>query len=77
MSKHENCPFQNCLRGEPIASHMTLRDHFAAMAMQGIISTWNGTVAKELLSKAQVAADAYEMADAMLAQRVTRSEVRQ
>lgn len=44
------------------AKDMTLRDHFAGLAMQGKIA--NGSISAELISEI-----AYEMADAMLAAR--------
>jgi hypothetical protein len=50
---------------------MTLRDYFAAMAMQGLVAT-HGLVAKELWDQSapeMFARDAYELADAMLAER--------
>lgn len=55
-----------------IYSGMTLRDFFAAMAMQGacISVGIEGAVHREMeVSTAEVARDAYKMADAMLAAR--------
>ena len=40
---------------------MTLRDHFAGLAMQGMVSTSN--------NMNNIAKTAYDMADAMLAER--------
>lgn len=46
---------------------MTLRDYFAAKAMQGIVSgTATSRYGGELPGPVQVASDAYEYADAML-----------
>lgn len=49
---------------ENVLSHrgMTLRDHFAAKAMQGILASW----AKETCMYEEVSAISYEMADEML-----------
>jgi hypothetical protein len=41
---------------------MTLRDYFAAKAMQGILASW----AKETCMYEEVSAISYEMADEML-----------
>jgi hypothetical protein len=46
---------------------MTLRDYFAAQAMQGIIASISRSFNE--LSRSEVASDAYSMADAMLAAR--------
>ena len=47
---------------DPMYLGMTLRDYFAAKAMQGIISTWNtGMPPAQLTSEG-----AYQYADAML-----------
>lgn len=65
--------------GRHLAPHMgmTLRDYFAAKALQGILQTmassdahirWKGEILDEL-SGAQMASVSYEMADAMLAVR--------
>lgn len=47
---------------------MTLRDYFAAKAMQGILASFAG-LASSLPKPESVAADAYAQADAMLAAR--------
>jgi hypothetical protein len=49
---------------ENVLSHrgMTLRDYFAAKAMQGILASW----AKETCMYEEVSAISYEMADEML-----------
>jgi len=52
-------------RGDMYSLGMTLRDYFAARAMQGLMSGGTGGWALELLAET-----AYEMADAML---ITRS----
>ncbi len=44
---------------------MTLRDHFAGLAMQSIAISYP----REVKSSDEVATDAYEMADAMLKER--------
>ena len=51
----------------PVGSYagMTLRDYFAAKAMQGLMSARNPILTKI----ADIAEGAYEMADAMLAER--------
>jgi hypothetical protein len=56
--------------GERLYPGMTLRDYFAAVALQGIISG----LATELLADShdQVAGDAYRFADAMLRARETQ-----
>jgi len=51
---------------------MTLRDYFAAKAMQGLLAANWCEIYRELESSIgwnMVAADAYRMADAMLAER--------
>ena len=45
-----------------VANGMTLRDYFAAKAMQGILASW----AKETCMYEEVSAISYEMADEML-----------
>ena len=54
-------------RGERLDSSegMTLRDYFAAKALQGIFASGNLTTETEQ----KIAVDAYLMADAMLAER--------
>ena len=47
---------------------MSLRDYFAAKAMQGLMNAWVRQDVDDY-QKAYVAADAYEMADAMLRRR--------
>lgn len=49
---------------EPLHQGLTLRDYFAAIAMQGILAEWIGT-----LSKDELANWSYTYADAMLAAR--------
>jgi hypothetical protein len=51
----------------PIASSMTLRDYFAAKAMQGIVGSdrYGGLIGVNNY-EFRTAADAYKMADAML-----------
>jgi len=44
---------------------MTLRDYFAAKAMQGMLAD-----RKQVMSPSEWAANAYRMADAMLAERI-------
>lgn len=52
---------------DQVTEGMTLRDYFAAKAMQGLIAQSSGSA---LNSRKHVAAQyAYEMADAMLAER--------
>jgi len=48
------------------ARDMTLRDHFAGLAMQGMISSGNLPVS---VSDEEIADAAYEMADLMLKER--------
>ena len=59
--------------GGPAKDHMTLRDYFAAKAMQGLLAAnWCASF-RELESSIgsnMVAADAYRMADAMLEERI-------
>ena len=57
VSHHENV----VVLSESVATGMTLRDYFAAKAMQGYIHR-----AVTELDMEDVAIDAYEMADAML-----------
>ncbi len=45
---------------------MTLRDYFAAKAMQAMLSTYPCPTSGAHMDFADVAGDAYEMADAML-----------
>jgi len=47
----------------PLHTGMTLRDHFAGLAMQGLMTTYDGN------SCSIIARDAYEVADAMIAER--------
>lgn len=57
---------------EPSLSGMTLRDYFAAKAMQGLLASGWCTDARELTpghGERTVADDAYVMADAMLGAR--------
>jgi hypothetical protein len=57
-------PQQDDASGSP---GMTLRDYFAAKAMQGFVSTYpNGCIENPMQD---IAFDSYEMADAMLAAR--------
>lgn len=59
--------------GERVESGMTLRDYFAAKAMQGMISSGTGySIYKEkevITGPRAMAPKAYEYADAMLAER--------
>ena len=48
----------------PLHHGMTLRDHFAGLAMQGMTNTSN--------NMNNIAQTAYEMADAMLAERIKK-----
>ena len=57
----------------PASGGMTLRDYFAAAAMQGLMAS-GGPVLN--YSAATVAAMAYELADAMLAARERKEEWR-
>lgn len=50
-------------QGNKLASEATLREHFAAMAMQGIISDLNN---HEVMSVKDMAGDAVIYADALL-----------
>jgi hypothetical protein len=52
---------------EDIREGISLRDHFAGLAMQGILTTLSKTVNPD-----SVAQMAYNMADAMLAEREKR-----
>ena len=45
---------------------MTLRDYFAAKAMQGWLTTYTGDVTCFMVSTTAVAKFSYQMADAML-----------
>ena len=65
MSKDTGGPafpyeFGSCNKG------MTLRDYFAAKAMQGWLSTYGDDLSVDGVGKSGVAVFAYEMADAML-----------
>lgn len=53
---------------------MTMRDHFAARAMQGLLAACDGTNHDEG-SKMNIAASAFLMADAMLRERARGKEV--
>ena len=48
---------------------MTLRDYFAAKAMQGWLTTYPDDVDCHMVSKTAVAKFSYEMADAMIRER--------
>jgi hypothetical protein len=48
---------------EHIDPGMTLRDYFAAKALQGLVSAWGG---HDVTDFDELASDAYNMADAML-----------
>lgn len=50
--------------GASIEDGMTLRDWFAGLALQSILSSWSGNVTVEPIAKG-----AYHVADAMLAER--------
>lgn len=51
---------------------MSLRDYFAAKAMQSILSEWVGKGGDLLgINDEDIAAEAYQMADAMIEQRGT------
>lgn len=62
--------FPSTLRGHPIERGMTLRDYFAAKAMQGLISSpdWRENAGEDVGMDASnyTAIAAYMMADAML-----------
>ena len=48
---------------------MTLRDYFAAAAMQGWLSSWTPEMPWKAESPTNVALSAYQIADAMIVQR--------
>lgn len=54
------------ISGYPHSDGMTLRDYFAAKAMAAIVSA---TAEPEIIAASIFARDAYELADAMLAER--------
>ena len=67
----ENSPAFPCPVGHIECNHptgMTLRDYFAAKAMQGIVSNVYFPTAKQYGAE-QLAQDAYQIADAMLGER--------
>jgi len=71
MSEKENggpaFPHPQGWRRDPeISDGMSMRDYFAAKAVQGFLASWG--VAHEL-TFAQMASEAYAMADVMLAER--------
>jgi len=47
-----------------LEAHITLRDHFAGQALEGLIATWDG-----FKSEQDLAEGAFKMADAMLTER--------
>ena len=53
---------------------MTLRDYFAAKAMQAYLSSYPQGVIAGFLTIDDIAADAWDVADAMLAERVEDGE---
>jgi hypothetical protein len=48
------------------AKDMTLRDHFAGLAMSGLVGAWG---AHDVQDYTEIASDAYLLADAMLKER--------
>jgi hypothetical protein len=52
------------MREEDHPSGMSLRDYFAAKAMQGICSTFSGQ--EDIIYTHRIAKDSYDIADAML-----------
>lgn len=69
----ENNNKENAFPALHLRAHqgMTLRDYFAAKAMQGVMSTYNHDKALEdiALESIQIAEMSYDIADAMLKQR--------
>lgn len=51
--------FPHTLQGHPVEKGMTLRDYFAAKAMQGVVT-------RAIVDESMCAKWSYEMADAML-----------
>ena len=72
MSKKLAFPIIDCGHGMPFAEGMTLRDYFAARAIQAILPTYKDVFDDETQSEGEpsfpelLAKDAYIMADAML-----------
>lgn len=62
--------------GSPLARGMSLRDWFAgqALAISALAALGRTMEGKETPTAQQVAADAYEMADAMLAERMSTND---
>lgn len=50
---------------------LTIRDYFAAMAMQGMVGEWHGQDKRSALRASLIAQYAYEFADVMLKARQT------
>jgi hypothetical protein len=50
----------------PYAGNLTMRDYFAAKAMQGMLSNWWTGFLACFFNYSHLAVDAYKMADAML-----------
>lgn len=68
-------PYSNTPGGLPIVSQsgMTLRDYFAAHALQGMLANPSENAESAWNSDAVAAQWAYKLADAMLKERSTRS----
>jgi hypothetical protein len=50
----------------PVYEGITLRQHYAGLAMQAIISAWHGHESCTYINVREVAIQSYEMADAMI-----------
>ena len=72
MNKNNGGPAFPVRTSSPAFYGMTLRDYFAAKAMQGCCAQGNGSLGGDGSPKA-VACWAYEIADAMIAEREKNS----
>jgi hypothetical protein len=57
-------------KGEGSADGMSLRDYFAAKAMAILLESYTSTVHGQAMARKNIGADAYAIADAMLAARI-------